>query len=519
MKQKPSLAISWWIAVVIIFCIALYVQANIFLSWDVGWHLLDTQRLLHGGNYFKDFFDINPPMIFYLLIPPVFFHQLTGWDSVVIFRVYIFLIAVLSLITSYAFSRRIFSHDESFIHGTFVLSLAVIYVIFPAYEFGQRDPFILLLIIPYFLSVAARATEQQSGACLATWVGILAGLGFSFNLQFLIIFIALEIFLIIKRGSLRIFIRPESLAIVCIVILYILSIITLSPRYMTQELPLVFFLYLDTFNFSWHALLTNVTLLCWVAATVFLVIFWKKYPQHALLTVLYIAASGFFIIFIATRKVWFYHMIPCLAMSSLLLAIFLADSIATLMLTTGTKSFFWATISKTIVLYAILIGLPIVTVVQISYASIKTKSNPNTAINQLIDFVKLHTKRHHAIFVFSTTVTPGGIFIHYADVNLGSRFAGFWMLPGILQREQETLTPPLQVMLKKSQRFLHAAVVVDFKRYRPKLVFVDVAKRKDYFPAVDFNYIAYFSQDAQFKAIWRHYKYVTTIANFAIYSR
>lgn len=520
MNQKSSITTSWWICVAIIFGIAIYIQSNIFLSWDVGWHLLDTQRLLHGGNYFKDFFDINPPMIFYLLIPPVELHQLTGWSVVVSLRIYIFLIAALSLITCYTFGRRIFSQQESFTHGIFILSLAMIYVIFPAYEFGQRDPFILLLIVPYFLSVATQAKQQKVGTYLSIWVGILAGLGISFNLQFLIIFIALEIFLIIRHKSFAVFIRPESLTIVCIVILYLLSIMIFFPLYIMEILPLVFFLYVGTFNFSWQSLLTNPAFLSWVAATVFFVLFWKKHSQKPLLIVLYIATTGFLTTFLTTRKIWFYHMLACLAISSLLLAIFLANSITKLILKAdGTKSFFWVTIVKIIILYTILICLPIVTVVNVSYVSIKTKSDPNTAINRLIHFVKFNTKKQHAIFVFSTTVTPGGILIHYADINLGSRFAGFWMLPGILQRLKEQLALPLQLMLKKSQQFLNDAVVADFNRYQPKLVLVDVAKRKYYFPDVDFDYISYFSQDPRFKEIWQHYKYVTRIANFAIYAK
>jgi len=519
MNGKSSLPASWWIAIAIIFGISIYVQSNIFLSWDVGWHLLDTQRLLQGGNYLHDFFDINPPMIFYTLIPPAVLHHLTSWNIAIIFRVYIFLIAALSLFICYKLSQRIFPPSDSFTHGAFLLSLAIIFTLFPAYEFGQRDPFILLLVAPYFLNIVCCSVRKKIHSNLCIGIGILAGLGFSFNLQFLLIFIALEIYLITKSKSIRSALRLDSLIIIAIVILYILSILIFFQAYISKILPFIFFLYLSNFNYSWLDMLTNPTSLSWLFASIFMIISWNKESQKSLLLVLYIAATGFFCLFLATRKIWYYHMVPCLAFSSLILAIFFAKNIKQLILDGNKKSkAFWVSITKIIVLYGIIIWLPIVTFIDLSYMAIKAKSNPNTVLNRLIYFVKYNTKKNQSIFVFSTTVTPGGILIHYADVNLGSRFAGFWMLPGILERSKQPLSLAKQTMLERSKQFMINAVITDFNRYQPKLVLVDIAKQKYYFPRMSFNYIEYFSQNPIFRKIWEHYKYVTQIGNFAIYA-
>ncbi len=83
-------------------------------------------------------------------------------------------------------------------HGMLLLALAVVYLLLPVSELDHRDPFVMLLIMPYLLAIGTQAQHKDLllPPFLIVWVGLLAGLGFSLNLQFFILFIVLEFYLI-----------------------------------------------------------------------------------------------------------------------------------------------------------------------------------------------------------------------------------------------------------------------------------------------------------------------------------
>ncbi len=146
------------------------------------------------------------------------------------------------------------------------------------------------------------------------------------------------------------------------------------------------------------------------------------------------------------------------------------------------------------------------------------KSNPHNGINQILTYVQERAEGK-SVMVFSTTVTAAGLLITYAKVNSGSRFAGFWMLPGILERKNKSLNPTQKQKSNKEKQRLNNMVVEGFSRYKPKLVLLDIASSKKYLSGISFDYIRYFFHDPRFAHLQRAYHYQTTIANFAIYGR
>ncbi len=497
----------FWLIVLAVFTLAAIIQWHIFMSRDVGWHLLAAERLLKGGTYSQDFLDVSPPMIFYLLLPPLLIQHLFQGNLILSFRVYLFLISFLSLLTCFAFTHRLFGTKDRLMHGMLLLTLAVVYLLLPVSELGQRDPFVMVLIMPYLLAIGTQAQHKDLtlSPFLMAWVGLLARLGFSLNLQFFILFIMLEFYLIQRRALVF---RVESLMIIAVFIFYLLSIFLFFPDYITQVLPLVISLYTSTFNDSLPTLADSAALFSWLAAFLFFIIDWKKSRYQPLFLVFFLAATVSVILFLFTRKIWYYHQVPTIGFSTLLLALFLAQNQQPRLRHSG----------KTIILCILLMGLPIFTIAQLSFSNWKKKSNPHNGINQILTYVQERAEGK-SVMVFSTTVTPAGLLIPYAKVNLGSRFAGFWMLPGILKRENESLNPMQKQKLNEEKQRLNNMVVEDFSRYKPKLVLVDIASSKEYLSGISFDYIRYFSHDPRFVHLWRAYRYQTTIANFAIYGR
>src|SRR5437868_7239703 len=88
------------------------IQTHLFLNWDVSYLLHETEILFQGGTYANDLFEINPPLILYLYAPATFMSQWTGLNITFVFRIYILILTIGSLITCYRLAIPIFKNKN-----------------------------------------------------------------------------------------------------------------------------------------------------------------------------------------------------------------------------------------------------------------------------------------------------------------------------------------------------------------------------------------------------------------------
>ena len=62
MKSFAAKNIKPWLSIALLFITGMLIQLQGFLGRDMSWLLHATSRLLEGGNYTTNFFEINPPM-------------------------------------------------------------------------------------------------------------------------------------------------------------------------------------------------------------------------------------------------------------------------------------------------------------------------------------------------------------------------------------------------------------------------------------------------------------------------
>src|SRR3990167_8654314 len=170
-----------WLFVLIFLALGILIQYIIFLSWDVSWLLLATHRFLEDGTYFDNFFENNPPMIIYLYVVPEWLANKLDVNHIILFRIWIFLLAGLSLGFSECLMQQLFDQKphEKIIHAALLTTLAFCYFLLPAYEFGQREHLMLLLVMPYLLTMAVRSSRSYISETRLLIVGLLAGFGFA----------------------------------------------------------------------------------------------------------------------------------------------------------------------------------------------------------------------------------------------------------------------------------------------------------------------------------------------------
>lgn len=518
MKTRTYPTITW-IIIFLIFITAVFIQSHLLLSWDISWFLSITQKFLAGGNYVTAFMDMNPPISIYAQIPTVLLSNSTGMNIVLTTRILTFTLSIISFLTCTTLINRLFTKKERLLRTALLIAISICFFLLPTYEFGQREHLFLLLTMPYFLQITYFAENKNTPWHLSTWVGLLAGIGFLMNIEYIVLFLVLELYLMLKHKKLSSILRIDSLLILLILAGYIASTLLFTPAYFNIILPLVTFLYYKTFNNTWQVLLLNPVLISWLAVLILFPLHIKSMKHRPLAIILLILTTGCMIQFMLTQKIWYYHMLPTLAFSLLLLILYVTNDLFNLRYSTQVNmNNEWKLLTKTVIVFALLVLLPIKAIFTYTRAALAYSNTPSNEINQLISYTKTHAEGK-TIYVFSTAMAPGTTLIDCANITLGSRFPDHWMLPGIIKLSKETLSTKNKEKLKRAKQLLFNIVIKDFQKNKPNYVFVDTAQHKDYFGNTPFNYIQYFSQNSRFKKLWKHYHQVNQIGNFEIYHR
>jgi hypothetical protein len=496
-----------------LFFATLYAQLSWLINHDSAWYLYAVEAFLGGGRMYQDiFFEVNPPLAFFLTIPPVYLSQVTGLFPADMFVFYVFGLIVLSLILI----RNLLSERPQlppvFRRGllfTALLGLAVS----PARDFGQREHLMLILSLPYLVLVALRASGASCGRRAALLAGAMAGLGFSLKPHFFLIAAGLELYLLVRRRGLRTTIRRETVGLLTVVGVYGLAVVLLTPDYLTRVLPYALDVYNTSFNKSLGAVLWRQETLLLPIVVLLNRVTRGGGTQRDFPDIFCLAAGCFFLVYLAQMKGWDYQLYPVSACLVLALGAMFARALGAVSPGVPPRLAMGASAGATLIAGAALSGLLATAIWRGGYQ--------NSFMERMAPIVREHGAGS-AIYVFTTNVSHGFPLVNYAGVRWSSRFPTQWLLPGLERRRRQMTMQAAsedRVRLAEIERYLVDAVVADFRRYRPTLVFVDMRRDKPYFGGLAFDYLAFFSADARFAAIWSRYEPLATTGSYWVYKR
>jgi len=167
--------------------IALFVlQCRIVINHDVAYYLFAAEKLLAGGGIPNAIYDVNPPLIILLSVPPVALAHMVGAPIPSIFVVYVFALALLSFACA-LWALRATAGQRPRSAGLLLAFLLVITLATAGYDFGQRGHLICILCLPYLCVVASRWAGGAPSARASVACVTLAALGFFLKPQFLIL--------------------------------------------------------------------------------------------------------------------------------------------------------------------------------------------------------------------------------------------------------------------------------------------------------------------------------------------
>jgi hypothetical protein len=301
-----------------IYSISLLIQALLFLNWDVASLLHATRQLLAGGNYVKDIFTPNLPMILYLYTPPVMISKLLNLDIITVFRVYVYLLSSASLVMCYQLIKNYFRNHEHDLTNLFMVTLACAYLVLPTYEFGNRDHLLLMLTMPYVLAVVSRLRGDKLYSSFAILIGLSAGIGFAMKPQFLVTFALIELYCMYFQKNLLAGLRVETLVITAVLMTYAVSMFLFQPDYIFIIVPFLMRNYYPAIGMPLKVL-TRYPLTVFCFMTIFLYLFSRPYKnQQILFTVLLVALAGSILSIYLQHTLFYYHFLPALSIASLL---------------------------------------------------------------------------------------------------------------------------------------------------------------------------------------------------------
>src|SRR5262249_17400023 len=240
------------------------------INHDVSWYLLSTGRILDGQRAYRDIVELNPPLAYYLMMPPVAASKLTGLSPEHCFVGYLFLLSAASLVLAYQLLALLPESSSLYRRGMLAAVLGA-FVLIPMPFFGQREHLTFILVLPYLLLAAVRFASGSCRPGMAILIGALGAAGFGVKPYFLIVPVLIEVYGIVVRGSLRYDLRPETWTLGIGIALYGVSIFLLNPEYLDVIVPMISLVY-GAYTAPMNAVIEQMPLLAFGLASAMYVV-------------------------------------------------------------------------------------------------------------------------------------------------------------------------------------------------------------------------------------------------------
>lgn len=508
-ERSYRISIAW---AVLWGVVALWIHSQVMINSDSGWLVHAAGRYVRGAVPYIDFFETNPPLILWINWVPAWFAVAFSLPPVLMFHLWVLLAAAASLTLTL---QEIKNHPwlgEPRRGNVVFAALAQLALGCSVLLFGQREHFMILLVLPYLIMVSHpeithRLTPRRAG------IAVLAGLGFALKPFFVLIWLAGEACLAFRARSARFLWRPVNIVIAATGLGYVALTALALPEYFTHIVPYLSLTY-DGFNApdSWMFRIMLPVLLLYFLPL------WLARPQEkearhfSVMALCWLAATA--AIMWAQGKGWINHAYPMFFIGTLLAAGLLAAQIrpsaaSSEAMTRRRFALLWT-------LAFVCFLLPIY-----HLASTLEKQRSHNAYTEMLrGYVTQYRAEGKPLAVLAFNLGAAFPAVNYLPVTFPYRYHHLWTLPGIARAEKESreLTPAMQ---EAGRRTLQV-VADDFRLYPPALVVVDENPGLDG-ALRDFDMIEYFKQNLQFKSLWRGYRRVggiqTTEEQYTVYAK
>jgi hypothetical protein len=463
-----------------------------------------------GARLSVDVVEVNPPLIVWLLMPIVRFAREFGFSPIDVFRVFLTLLICSSVILDRRLLRPLRAEIGAI--GSEILTLLLIIVLMPwsrAY-FGEREHITLILVLPYFMLSALRASGEKPHTFLSLITGVAAGLGFALKPHFAMVWIGVLVYLAVRRRIAVNRLGLENGIVGAVLLLYPLCVATLTPQYLTMVRQLGP-LYLQIARKPVDVLLgENPEALFGLTALLGYGALRGNIQRHELIDVLAIVIIGFIGSVLLQGKGFGYHYYPVSACGLVLSGVVVLG--ARRPPNPIGKLFAWTlglTTAFASVAACVWSGWDLV-----------QRHSVYSRLDQEINYVRAAVDGGSLLRLTYEDNFP---LVNYAGVRWASRYPHLWFLQVLYSDRLESaaaLRYRRPEEMGSVERLCLNQVVEDFVRGNPALVMIVKPQADDPRRGIRrFDYLAYFSQDQRFTAILSKYTYGGDVFGYRVYRR
>jgi hypothetical protein len=499
---------------VITVLVSLTAEARSLPSADVSFYLYGTNRILDGARLYVDVVEVNPPMVFVIDMPAVLVARWLHVSDVAAYRTFVVAILIISLALSQSSLRLLCgAGGPSRALVNFLLVLALFAV--PGEAFGQREHVMLALAVPYVLSASTWAAGLRPSRN-AVLIGVLAGVGFALKPYFVVLWGAVELWLLVKRPPGRFF-KTESLAVGATIVAYVIAVWLVTPEYfrLLRLLGTAYSRYMSVSPLTTLAIGEGSAVS--LAALLVFVAFKRVGLGEPLSEGLAIGTASLLVAAALQRKGWWYHFYPSVATSLVLLGILLVR-VSAARPTLVTRVFTYVSLAA--VLFVVGSSLSrIVKVLADPYAESVTRFPSYRELEELV----AQRAAGQPVMIWSFNIHSGFPLVPSAGAKWGSRFPSMWLVPALywddMLEKRAARFRPLQ-QRPAAERFLDSAMVEDLQAHPPALLIVLAPSRDTSatgFARLDLR--SYFAMDPRIAGMLRCYRPVRRVGVHDVYER
>lgn len=482
------------ILIALLFVYQIAIRLGSDLNHDTGWFLYVAQGLLDGGELYRDFVEVNPPLIIWLTAPMVMLSRATGVAPIETLYGVFFVITALSLLLVRRYLVMIRDVPDWMAEPVLFL-LAAAFLFIPASSFGQREHLLALLFMPWFMLRVVRSQGAQIPVTESVLVGLLAAVAICLKPHAVLAPLGIEALLLLRGRNFRAAFAPENLGAAVFAIIYGVAIVIWCPLFLDKMVHFGVAAYVPYYGFDATVILERGIRPALVSALALVLIYMARGPMRELSILAFAAAVGFLAAYLLQSKGYYYQIMPAQIFAAVSGIFALAGILDTRNASEARRS----PVVPAIVVLAIAL-LSFSAQVYISRAPAFTK-----AISQYRPGAK-------SFFIASTNVFNGFPLAVRENLVWGSRFPTLWLMPYIADRWHDGPLPDDPIIA-----YALDAIVTDVQKFRPEVVFINQGTSQDYIRGGAFDYLKFMSRDSRFAAIWSSYELRGKIEDFAVY--
>jgi hypothetical protein len=203
-----------------------------------------------------------------------------------------------------------------------------------------------------------------------------------------------------------------------------------------------------------------------------------------------LASIGMLFAFLLPCTPWFYHIIPTLSLSVLLLTYFI---VATVCYSRSFEQQFFILLTS-----GVFLTFPLI--YTIHFYRQMFNSERNISQQQLAEYINQQPGPHSVLCLSST----GDCFplVYMTNSDYAGRYPGLWWYRGLRKNNRDSV----------DRSYLIGTVVQDLNRHRAKWVIFNTRH-------VPYSMLTDFMQNSFFKEAWGHYRHVMTVDKTFLYER